>query len=323
MPTIEFPRLAASLRVRSAALDLVRVVGLVAVVLGHVWTDGLMRPLLYSWHVPVFFVISGYLWRRSRPLGDEVRRRTGSLLVPYVAWLLLVTVAWAVFTSAVGIMSLPDPVALVVGGSAIGGQYAAFWFVTALFVAVVAMRALSSVQPWLPAVVGVAAVGLATVQPDLVRQLPWSMGVGAVALAFLAVGDGLRRVRHRLRAPLESGLVLVVAGLVLAGSGLVAPVDLKYADVGTPVAGVLVGAAISCGLILVAESLEHRVPDGAARAVAAVAGVAMPVILGHALIISAGQLVGAPSGVVFATALVVPILIGLLLARSRTGRLLL
>ncbi|MEI5584910.1 acyltransferase family protein, partial [Agromyces sp. CCNWLW208] len=237
MPTIEFPRLAVSPRVRSAALDLVRVVGLVAVVLGHVSTEGLVRPLLYSWHVPVFFVISGYLWRRSRPVGDEARRRVRSLLVPYVAWIVVVTVAWAAFTSAVGVMSLPDPVALVLGGSAIGGQYAAFWFVTALFVAVLAMRVLSAVHAWLPAAVGVLAAALATVQPDLVARLPWSVGVGMVALVFLAVGDGLRRVRHRVRAPLELGLALVAGGLVLAGSGLVAPVDLKYADLGTPVAG--------------------------------------------------------------------------------------
>ncbi|WP_067950118.1 acyltransferase family protein [Agromyces sp. NDB4Y10] len=323
MPTIEFARLAAPPRVRSVALDLVRLVGLVAVVLGHVSAEGLLRPLLYSWHVPVFFVISGYLWRRSRPLGDEVHRRTRSLLVPYALWLLIVTAAWAAITSLAGATSMPDPVALLMGGSAIGGQYAAFWFVTALFAAVVAMRALSAVRPWLPAVVGVAAVAVATVRPELVAELPWSVGVGLMALVFLAVGEWLRQVRHRVRAPLELGVVLVVGGLALAGSGLVAPVDLKAADVGTPVAGVLVAAAISCGLILVAESLAHRVPEWLGRAATTVAGVAMPVILGHALVIMAGRLVGAPSLLVFATALAVPILVGLLLARSRAGRILL
>ncbi|MGR0220210.1 acyltransferase family protein [Agromyces sp. ZXT2-6] len=315
--------LAAPPRARSVALDVVRAVGLVAVVLGHVWANELVRPLLFSWHVPVFFVISGYLWREGRPLGEEVRRRTRSLLVPYVLWLAIVTAAWAAFTALVVSMRLPDPVALILGGSRIGGQYAAFWFVTALVAAVVAMRALSAVRPWLPAVVGVLAIAVATVQPDVVRWIPWSVGVGVMALLFLAVGDGLRRVRHRVPAPLVLGVVLVVAGLVLAGSGVVAPVDLKAADVGTPIAGVAVAVAISCGLIFVAESLAHRVPEWAGRAATAVAGVAMPVILGHALIIEAGRLVGVPGPVIFVLALLVPIVLGLLLARTRPGRLLL
>lgn len=323
MPTTEFPRLAAPPRVRSVALDLVRVVGIAAVVLGHVSTEGLIRPLVYSWHVPVFFVISGYLWRRSRPLGDEVRRRSRSLLVPYVLWLVIVAAAWTGFTALVGTASPPDPVALALGGANIGGQYAAFWFVTALFAAVVAMRALSAVRPWLPAVVGLAAVGLATVRPELLAVLPWSIGVGLIALVFLAVGEWLARVRHRVRAPLELGVVLVLGGLMATASGLVAPVDLKVADVGTPVAGVLAAAAISCGLILVAESLAHLVPEWAARAATAVAGVAMPVILGHALIIAAGRLVGVPGPVLLVLALLVPIAVGLLLARTRAGRVLL
>lgn len=323
MPTTEYPRLAAPPRVRSVALDVVRVVGLVAVVLGHVSTEGLIRPLVYSWHVPLFFVISGYLWRRSRPVGDEVRRRTRSLLVPYALWLVIVTAAWAAITGLVGTAAFPDPVSLVLGGANIGGQYAAFWFVTALFAAAVAMRALSAVRPWLPAVTGLAAVGLATVQPGLLALLPWSIGVGLIALVFLVVGDGLARIRHLVRAPLELGVALVVGGLACAASGLVAPVDLKVADVGTPVAGVLVAVAISCGLILAAESLAHRVPDRAARAATAIAGVAMPVILGHALIIAAGRLVGVPGSVLLVVALVVPIGVGLVLRRTRAGRLLL
>ncbi|MGR2753252.1 acyltransferase family protein [Agromyces arachidis] len=324
MPTIEFPRLAAPPRVRSAALDVVRVVGLAAVVLGHVSTEGMVRPLLYSWHVPVFFVISGYLWRSSRPVGDEVRRRARSLLVPYVLWLAIVTVAWAVFSAVVaGGLSLPDPIALALGGSRIGGQYAAFWFVTALFAAVVAMRALSAVRPWLPVVVGSAAVGVATVAPELVSTIPWSAGVGLIALVFLAFGRWLAEVRHRVRAPLELGVVLVLGGLAMTASGLVEPVDLKVADVGTPVAGLAVAAAVSAGLILVAEVLAPRLPSWAAGAATAIASAAMPVILTHALVIAAGRAMGAPGALILVVALVVPVALGLLLARTRRGRLLL
>ncbi|MFC9917646.1 acyltransferase family protein [Agromyces binzhouensis] len=315
-------RSVAPVATRSAGIDALRVVGVVAVVFAHIWAGGLTHQAIYSWHVPVFFVLSGYLWREGRSIGEEVRRRARSLLLPYALWLVVVTVAWAGFTAVVGTMQMPDPVALVLGGARIGGQYAAFWFVTALFVAAVAMRALSAVATWLPLAVGAVVLGVAYVQPEWVRWVPWSAGVGLAALVFVSAGDGLRRYRDRVGAPLPIGLALVGVGLALTVSGVVPPVDMKAADFGAPIVSVVVSAAISCGLILVFEGVQERFPSWVSRGAIALAAVAMPVILGHAFFIAAGNVVGARSIAVFAFALTVPVVAGLLLRRSRWGRLL-
>ena len=67
---------------------LLRVVGTVAIVLGHI--EGL-KPLpdyVYPWHVPLYFMLSGWLWRPgSRAFGSEVRVRAKTLLLPL--WLQL------------------------------------------------------------------------------------------------------------------------------------------------------------------------------------------------------------------------------------------
>ncbi|GAA2040666.1 hypothetical protein GCM10009819_27800 [Agromyces tropicus] len=313
-------RSVAPVATRSAGIDALRVVGVVAVVFAHIWAGGLTHAAIYSWHVPVFFVLSGYLWREGRTLGDEVRRRARSLLVPYALWLVVVTAAWAAFTAVVGTMQLPDPTALLLGGARIGGQYAAFWFVTALFVAAIAMRALSAIAVWVPPVVGALVLAVAYVQPEWVRWVPWSAGVALAALVFVSAGDGLRRIRDRVAAPLPIGAALVVGGLALTISGIVPPVDMKAADFGAPIVSVVVSAAISCGLILVFEGVQDRFPTGLARSATRLAGLAMPVILFHAFFIAAGHVLGAPGIVIFAFALGVPIATGLLLLRTRWGR---
>ena len=76
-------------RPRSAAIDSLRLLGIVAVVAGHVWSNELARDLLYTWHVPLFFVLSGYLWARDRSMALEVPNRWGTIGLPYTAWLSL------------------------------------------------------------------------------------------------------------------------------------------------------------------------------------------------------------------------------------------
>ena len=43
-------------------LDAARGLGMVLVILGHIWeTDGTLPVLIYSFHIPLFFIISGVL----------------------------------------------------------------------------------------------------------------------------------------------------------------------------------------------------------------------------------------------------------------------
>jgi hypothetical protein len=77
------------------------------------------------------------------------------------------------------------------------------------------------------------------------------------------------------------GLALAVPALVLAGSGATAPLDLRLADLGTPVASLTVAGVICTGLVLVTEGVAHRVPSPVGPAVTAFAEIAVPVFLLH------------------------------------------
>jgi peptidoglycan/LPS O-acetylase OafA/YrhL len=53
-------------------LDAAKGLGIILVVIGHVWTRGPVRDAIYAFHMPLFFIAAGYIppsprrWAHSR-----------------------------------------------------------------------------------------------------------------------------------------------------------------------------------------------------------------------------------------------------------------
>lgn len=310
---------------RSVAVDLVRVLGVVAIVAGHTWDQRhFAQAGLYTWHVPVFFVLTGYLWKAGRSPRDEFVRRSRTLLVPYLSWLVLVTAVWSVFRVVVGdgvdTKTLP---LLLLGGNWISRPYSAFWFVTCLFVATVVLRWLERVHPFLPWFV--AGVGIAWCIGDryAIAKIPESAGMALPAVAFILVGVLLRRFRSTIDRPLVVGLVLLVPSWWLGWSGALDTLNMKAGNLGTPVLSVLMAGGISCGMLLVAEGLERFIPRWGRILVFTVAACAIPMILTHTLSLAITERLGLPSSKwTFLIAYFAPLLVALVLRLTPARRIL-
>lgn len=74
-------------------LDAAKGLGIILVVLGHVATEPHFRRLIYTFHMPLFFFLSGIAFSVSRK-EDFVFRRARSLLVPYLGFCLLTFFYW-------------------------------------------------------------------------------------------------------------------------------------------------------------------------------------------------------------------------------------
>lgn len=86
---------------RYKELDVMRAIGIILVVIGHSFPDasleqGIQIPwcnliyrLIYSFHMPLFFVASGFFARYMSSAGDKInsiKKRFGRLIVPYFVW---------------------------------------------------------------------------------------------------------------------------------------------------------------------------------------------------------------------------------------------
>lgn len=317
VPTVDTPA------GRSVAVDAVRALGLVAIVAGHTWDVRHFAQVgFYTWHVPVFFFLTGYLWKGGRSVADETRRRARTLLVPYIGWLLIVSVAWYSFRAALGepfdtelLKHLP------LGGNAISRPYSAFWFVTCLFVATVFLRWLDSIHPlagWFVAAVGVAwCIG----DRGSIANIPASAGTAMVAIFFMLIGRGFRTFRTSIDRPAVAGVLLAGLAGLLGVSGALLPLNMKAGNLGTPVLSVLMAAAISAGLLLFAEAVESRAPRAVKWVILEVAACALPVILLHTLSLAMTARLGLPSSkLTFLIALFGPLALAMALRRTPLRR---
>lgn len=269
---------------RSGAVDFLRILGIVAVVAGHVgaWSGPIIREGVYTWHVPLFFFLSGYLWSDNRSLIAEVGKRARTLLIPYGSWLALVGIWWL---SQIEVIEGPAIRSLVLGGSYIGGPFAAFWFVTALFVSVVVLRAIQGLSLWLQWTLAAAALVATSLAPGLVAQVPLSALVGCACLVFVMAGREFKRIRHRVTHALSAGLLILLACGAVILAGWSTYLDLKYAQLGTPVLTVLIAVGICVGLVLVAEAAIPAVGKRFNAAMTTLARCGFMVVLTHGVVL--------------------------------------
>lgn len=134
--TCTIPAMPSSARARSAAIDLVRVVAITAVVLRHTFYDpeGVIAQIVCPWAIAIFFVLTGYLWSSRKTLQQDVDSRATGLLIPYVAWMMTISIpyfTWLFATEGSG--ALYYLAAYAYGPQLAVFPYSACWFFTVMF----------------------------------------------------------------------------------------------------------------------------------------------------------------------------------------------
>jgi acyltransferase len=269
---------------RSPAIDAVRVLGMLAIVAGHVWWGETARAALYTWHVPLFFAVSGYLWTPGRSLKHELRSRTLTLLMPYALWFLVIAaVTWTVQVLG-DTFSLGRAVTSVYGGSFTTAPFSAFWFVTALFFACLAYRLMDRMPLWGKWLLAILALFLTAYVPEQpATLLPLGAGLGLAALIFLTTGETLRRGLDQMSqwTQVAAGSLAVALGVLLVLSGLASPLDIKFLDFGSPIVSVVAAILLSSGAIALSCALLNQVSAKVAAAITLTAQASLVVLFVH------------------------------------------
>lgn len=273
----------AEARFRLDWVDVARGLGILAVVVGHVWTRGPLRDAMYSFHMPLFFLLSGML-SRPQPFAAFTRRQLTGQMRPYAAFLLLLIALDQTIESAKGYLPIfhqwPQDIApILLGGFWLRGPFTIFWFVPCLMVARILFNVALNRCPdpfdrrWAiilpPMLVLAYALGHWTKASVL--------GLLSMPMAFFLLWVGVAWSRLRWR----NGLVLPLGALALAGlGGLVPTLNMKAADYGWPLLSI--GSAIATSLLLFRLS-ALVVPI--ARPIAALGRESLIIMYGHVAVI--------------------------------------
>jgi len=249
------PRSAASEWVRGGGrlewIDVARGIGIIVVVAGHVWTRGPLRDAVYSFHMPLFFLLSGFL-SRPQPAARFAIRQLASQMRPYAAFLILLIIADSIIEPSKGKSPIfdqwpQDLAPVLLGGSWLRGPFTIFWFVPCLMASRIIFNALSAHWPspldprWalaiIPALIGAYLLGEVT-QVSILGLLTVPM-----ALVLLWVGAAWQRI------PWRRWMWVPLAAFSLAGLTAVLPtLNMKAADYGLPLLSI--ASAIATTLLL-------------------------------------------------------------------------
>ncbi|MGP6204417.1 acyltransferase family protein [Microbacterium sp. F2] len=241
---------------RSAAIDAVRVIGMLAVIAGHIWITQESRQWIYTWQLPLFFILTGYLWSGTRSFRSEIAVRARTLLLPYVSWFAIIAViAWS--TRALqDELTFGQALRQVWGGAYLTTPFWAFWFAPALFVAVAAYYWVARLHLGWQWLLAIGLLAIAAYSPGRPMQyLPLSIGQGLAVVVFIVAGRSIRLATDRRRHAWIIGASMMTLGVVLVISFPTSYVDVKSLHFGVPIVGVLTSILVGGGLTLLANTL--------------------------------------------------------------------
>ncbi|MFZ3132293.1 MAG: acyltransferase family protein [Desulfosporosinus sp.] len=203
-------------------VDVLKGLGILTVVWGH---SGSQNAVYMFWfHMPLFFFVSGYLYRyKPQQTGlAYVQRKAKRLLVPYVFYLLLITLMMFSVNiwkgQPAGRFFRDNWAALLLGGSLLEGAYATFWFISCLFIVQILYDYFCRKVPS-PFYKGLFLVGCYLIAYWESRYLsgifvPWNGDVALFALVFYALGHMVKQSKLLERPNIKAmvfGLSLVIA----------------------------------------------------------------------------------------------------------------
>lgn len=81
---------------RISYLDIFKGFGIFFVVFGHVTHIGVLRDYIWNFHMPLFFFVSGLLYKPNFKFKDFLLRRVKSIYIPYIFFFLVTFCYWLV-----------------------------------------------------------------------------------------------------------------------------------------------------------------------------------------------------------------------------------
>lgn len=111
-------------------IDIFRGLGILIMVMGHVGFGDLFQHFIHAFHMPMFFWVSGFFYKRNYDIKLLIRKRVKTLLVPY----LIFGAVHLLICAILKIQNIESALQHLLWENTRGLPIAgALWFLTALF----------------------------------------------------------------------------------------------------------------------------------------------------------------------------------------------
>lgn len=189
---------------RCTDIDILRGIGIVLMIANHAYVGKLADVYIHSFHMPLWFVISGYFCNTSRSIMDYVKNRFITILIPYMSFGLLYCGLGALVGNNQWLgFIFPASVQIPYNG--------ALWFLPALFISSTLSYVLIKVfnkKTYILVVLFIAILSSVIKLPSL----PLAMTSAFVGCGFFMIGVLLKKYGKRF---LELGWLQFAIGMII------------------------------------------------------------------------------------------------------------
>ncbi|MFA4884780.1 MAG: acyltransferase family protein [Desulfotomaculaceae bacterium] len=254
---------------RQPWLDIAKGIGITAVVLGH--SGSSIAYYLYWFHMPLFFIISGYLFKPHEDwatLSNWLYKRTCQLLIPYLSFLIIiVTVEFYLGNRCFDAYKVASSFSLnfFPGGKFIGGFYTTFWFITCLYVTQLIFALLhKSIKSHGWCLIIIAAAYLLAHYESAIAdthplKIPWDIDVALLTLSYYAFGFYAKKMIKHVHAAVSTLSVAFSIGLLICGLfGLFSySINIKYGTCSHLLMDLVIPIVMSVALLSISQKCSH------------------------------------------------------------------
>ncbi len=253
-------------------------IGILLVVAGHNWiilaSKGELYRIIYSFHIPLFFILAGIFFNIEKPLGLIIKEKFTSLLIPYFVTGILALVFSAIFIRNTTALSKELFGLIYATGPHL--QWVNLWFLPNLFlVSILCWGCLQLFKHYhlqISAQVFIVTVfiliGWLTIrmfwgmefiwenQPIKINGLPFSADIALLASAYFLIGYILQ---NWVKNPKNTLVIFIIASTLFIGLHLISnyTTDLNLRRYDMPVIATTLALAGSAMVLIFSKFIEN------------------------------------------------------------------
>ena len=256
---------------RLAWIDIAKGLGMICVVMGHSFLLNAqalyMKAIIYGFHMPLFFIISGYLINDSMNRGKIIKKRVQSLLIPYVTYSIIIRLFNIVLDYIRGIKHnmFNDVVGSIV--QIRGTNYSGVvWFLTWMFVSQLIMLIIlkiATTEIWRN-IICIILFLIGSIITNVLRyKLPWHVDAAFISVLFLRFGMIYKNKQKIVDKYITKYILIIICVyfVVLAVNVKVFSkqyIDLYDGRIGNPLLYVIAAVLGSFVMIWIAKQIDEN-----------------------------------------------------------------
>ena len=200
-------------------IDLAKAIGIIFVIVGHiVSSDTVAKNVIYSFHMPLFFILSGFLLTIREYYSKEtwkmlIIKKARGLLLPYIIWGLI----YSAFSFKHSVFILYGTRETLINAESL----TSLWFLPVMFLAfllseLILQIAGKSEKPNLviaTGIIGTAVIGFLIPHYPKYGD-PWGIDIAFIATSFMLIGFFLRKGIKKLTNKTAQLTVLITSLLL-------------------------------------------------------------------------------------------------------------